>query len=137
MLIKYNNTNLHALSTYDGKDIKWLKPGWNEFDSTVWVQHEKDPSIQKMIADGVIELMAEKVKVKEGGKTVTKVLGKSDEELNIKHLDEKKAIEVVEATWDRDMLQRWADEETRHKVKRAVDKQLKPLLPESQTSTAD
>lgn len=59
MLIKYNNTNVHALPYVNqtaGKqliqspsDVKWLQPGWNEFPSEVWKQNEKHPQIKKMI----------------------------------------------------------------------------------------
>jgi hypothetical protein len=137
MLIRYTKNNIHALGSHDGKEIKWLTPGWNEFPSHIWKQYENDAEIKKMIADGAIELLADKVTVKEGRKTVTKVLGAGDEELRIKDLPEPRAIELVKQTLNRGMLQRWDDEETRHKVKRALAAQIKPLLPESQTSTAE
>lgn len=162
MFIKYNDTNVHALPyvTYrqvrlknkkTGKvrvanqvnemqspqDIKWLRPGWNEFPSSVWEQNKNHPGIQKMLEDGKIEVMAEKVQVKVGKKTVTKVVGQDDEEVALKHFAETRAIAVVKGTYNRDILQRWLDEETRHKVKRALTKQIEPLLNDNKEDDED
>ena len=49
----------------------------------------------------------------------------------------ERAAEIVKQTWNRDMLQRWLDEETRHKVKRTLTKQIKPLLNESKDEDND
>lgn len=134
MLIKYNKSNIHALAEHDGASVKkvhWLQPGWNEFPNKVFALYKNDPEILDMIDNGVIELMDEKVKV--GRKVET--VGVSDAELDIRKLEEKKAVEVIKGTLNLKMLQRWADEETRHKVKRAVEAQLKPLLPENRASS--
>lgn len=134
MFIKYNKNNLHALGTYDGKDIKFLRPGWNEFPSDIFKLYENDAEIKRMIEDKTIEVMAEKVVIQDGKRKITKIIGKDDEEVHVKELPEAKAIEVVKGTLNRDILQRWMDEETRHKVKRAIDAQLKPLLPDAKAS---
>lgn len=143
MFIKYNGTNVHAMGQVNATDmkmnqspqeVKWLQPGWNEFPSEIWKQNEKNPQIQKWLKKGVIELLSETVSVrirdKKTGKvkTVKKTLGSTDVEMTIKYFDEKKAIDIVKHTFNRDILQRWIDEERRHKVKRALDKQIKPLL---------
>ena len=106
MLIKYNRNNIHALGSFDGKTIHALKPGWNEFPSHIWKLYEKDEEIVGFLKEGAvgpdgkpvkgpaIELMAEKVKV--GSKTV--VVGKDDKELDIRVLDEKKAVEMARAS---------------------------------------
>lgn len=134
MFIKYNNTNLHALGSFDGKQISWLRPGWNEFPSALFKLYEKDPEILKMIEDKKIELLNEKVSQVKGKKKVTLHIGMSDEPIHTTDLPERKAIEIIKGTYNRDILQRWEDEETRHKVKRAIAEQVKPLLPESQAS---
>ena len=137
MLIRYNGTNIHALghlgspgaaATQAPMSIHPLRPGWNEFPKEVWDQYQNDPEIQKWIKEGKLELMAEKVVVKDGRKKSTKIIGTTDDELNIMDLPEAKAIEVVKATYNREMLQRWIDEENRHKVKRVLTKQIEPLL---------
>lgn len=129
MLIKYNKTNVHALGSKDGKVIYSIRPGWNEFPSNVWKQYTKDSEILRMIKNKEIELMTFK------NQKTKKVLGQTDAEIHVTDMSEDDAIECVKGTFSRPMLQRWLDEETRHKVKRTIDKQLKPLLPESQTST--
>lgn len=153
MFIKYNETNVHAMphvkmktvrlknkktgkvrteqridASLAPQDIKWLRPGWNEFPREVWEQNKSNPGIKKMIADGKIELLAEKVVTTVGKKKVTKIIGQDDEEVSLRDFSEVRALQIVKDTLDRDILQRWLDEETRHKVKRALSKQIKPLL---------
>lgn len=134
---------MHALGQTNAADqkmnqspqnVKWLQPGWNEFPSDVWKQNEKNPQIMAWIKKGVIQLLNEQVTVrvkdKKTGKikTVKKAVGSDDGTVKLTYFDEKKAIEITKSTWNRDILQRWLDEERRHKVKRALDKQIKPLL---------
>lgn len=153
MMIYYGGKNVHALphvttvpvtlrnkktgkkrtvmrvdTTQSPQDIQWLRPGWNEFPKHVWEQNENHPGVQKMLKDKTIRLMAEKIQIKSGKKKITKVVGQDDEEIDLKLFAEARAIEIVKETLNRDILQRWLDEETRHKVKRALTKQIEPLL---------
>jgi hypothetical protein len=153
IFIKYNDSNIHALpfvttkpvtlrnkktgkkrtvmrvdTSQSPQDIQWLRPGWNEFPSHVWEQNKDHPGIKAMLKNKKIELMSEKVQIKEGKKKITKIVGPSDEEVDLKLFAESRAIEIVKETLNRDILQRWLDEETRHKVKRALTKQIEPLL---------
>lgn len=153
MFIKYNDTNVHALphlnyvdkqvehprtgkiktvrtldTNQSPQDIKWLQPGWNEFPKHIWDQNKDHPQIQRMIKKGKIKLMAEKVTVKKGGKLVTKLVGPEDEQIKIRWFDEKRALSIVKDTYNREILQRWLDQETRTKVKKLIEKQLTPLL---------
>lgn len=115
-------------------EVKWLRPGWNEFPTDVWEQNKDNPAIQKLIKAKKIELMSHKatitVRDKRTGKLkkVERMIGADDSPIRLKYFDEKTAIEVVKSAFDRDMLQRWEDEETRHKVKKALRKQIEPLL---------
>lgn len=137
MLIKWNKSNIHAFGSYDGKQINFLRPGWNEFPSAIFELYKNDTEVLRFIKNKTLELMAEKVTLKtSSGKKVTKVIGQGDDELSLKDLSEEKAIEIVKGTFNRELLQRWTDEENRHKVKRELDKQTKPLLPENKTATA-
>lgn len=158
MFINYRGTNLHALpyvtmrpvtlknkktgkkrtiqrvdTSQSPNDIQWLRPGWNEFPSHVWNQNKEHPGIKKMLKDKMIELLSEEVSVlvrdKNGRKKrVKQIIGLGDEEVRLKHFTEIRAIEIVKETLNRDILQRWMDEETRHKVKRTLVKQIEPLL---------
>lgn len=153
MMIKYNNNNVHAMpfvqqrpvtlrNRKTGKkrtvmqanfnqspqDVQWLRPGWNEFPRHVWEQNMNHPGIQKMLKDKKIELMTDVVEIKKGKKTTTMPIGQDDEPVALKYFAENRAIEIVKGTLNRDILQRWLDEETRHKVKRALTKQIEPLL---------
>lgn len=138
MIINYKKNNLHALSSYDGKELVWLSPGMNEFPSHIWKIHEKDKEIVKMLDDKIIELFEAKVTYRnDDGKKVTKIIGKDDEPLDLKLLDEKKAIEVVKSTYKKNILERWNDEEFRHKVKRELEKQMKALFSDKKESESE
>lgn len=158
MFIKWNNTNVHALpfvtmvtktlrnkrtgkrrevqvpnTAQTPQDVKWFRPGWNEFPSMVWTQNFNHPQIQKFLRKKTIEVMAFKAEVvirdaKGKKKKIIKVIGLDDAPIKLKYFPDKMAISVVKSTWDRDLLSRWLDEERRFKVKRAIDKQLKPLM---------
>lgn len=162
MFIKYNETNCHALphvtqrpvtlvnkktgakrrvmridTTQSPTDIKWLRPGWNEFPKAVWDQNKDHPQIQKMLRKKKIELMSEKVTITKGGKKVTRVVGLEDEQIRLRWFDEKRALGIVKDTYDRELLQRWLDEESRSRVKRKLEKQITPLLAETQNEQDD
>lgn len=162
MFIQYNDTNVHALPTMryrevrlrnkkTGKirtvkkldvaqspnDVKWLRPGWNEFPKDVWEQNKDHPSIQSMLKSGKIVVMADKVVVQQGKKKIAKVVGQDDSEITLEVFPERRAIDIVKNTYDRDLIQRWLDEETRHKVKRALVKQIEPLRGPDKESEKD
>jgi hypothetical protein len=145
MMIKYNGTNVFSMARIsDAKkkgvvaqspeDVHWLRPGWNEFPKEVWEQNKSNPAIKKMLARKVIELFAVKAKIRVRSASTGKVrlvereLGTDDMPIKLKYLDEKLAIKIVLGTLNRDMLNRWLDEERRHRVKKAIRKQVKPLL---------
>lgn len=153
MFIQYNNTNVHALpylqyktvrvknkktgkvkmvqkisTNQSPQDIQWLKPGWNEFPKAVWDQNKDHPQIKKMIAKGKIVVMNETVTITQAGKKVKKLVGQTDESVKLKWFDPTRAKEIVKKTLDREILQRWLDAETRSPVKRALEKQIKPLI---------
>ena len=137
MFIKYNKVNLHALATYDGKQLAHLRPGWNEFPNHIWEQNKNDTEILRMIEEGDIEVMEEKIVEKVGKKTIVKIVGQTDGPVMLKDFDEKKAVDVVNDTYNVDLLQRWMDEESRHKVKRALDKKLKAIHEKGKPSTEE
>ncbi len=154
MLLKWNNTNVLAFPfktpsvTGDKKfmqspqDVKWLQPGWNEFPKAVWEQNKAHPMLQKYVKKGTIELFSypATIRVKgKNGKTKLKkvILGGDDRPLKLRWLDEKMAIIMVKSMFVRDILQRWTDEETRHKVKKALRKQIEPLLNTSEDEDDD
>lgn len=157
MFINYRGTNVHALgyvqmknktlrnrrtgkirvvqevASQSPQDIVWLRPGWNEFPKMVWEQNKNHPQVLHMIKKKQIILLEEKVTVLEKDKNgrkkkITKVLGQDDSEILLRDFSEARAIEIVKETLNRDILQRWLDEEMRHRVKRSIAKQIKPLL---------
>jgi hypothetical protein len=135
MFIKYSKSNLHVMSSHDGKEVYWLKPGWNEFPLHIWDAHKDHPETLRLMGEGSIEISQDKVSlVNPRGKKEVVSLGKTDQPVRLKDLDERRAIEIVGSTFDRGILQRWLDEENRSKVKRAVEKQLKPLLNDGTSS---
>jgi len=153
MFIKYNGSNVHALPYINTlalkemrnpsrknktmiqspQDVKWLRPGWNEFPRDAWEQNKENPAIQKMLKKGTIELLAHKAKIKvrtKDGKLkiVERMVGADDAPVRLRYFDEAMAINIAKGTFDRELLQRWMDEETRHKVKKVLGKQIEPLL---------
>lgn len=129
MFIKYNRPNVHMLpGGIDFKSIHRLMPGWNEFPSEVWKKLTEHPQIKRFVDEGIIEFLEEKKVEKKGKKQVVKMIGTDDSPIDLKDLTEAKAIKIVKETHRRELLQRWRDAETRTKVKRALTKQLKPLL---------
>lgn len=129
MFIKYNRANNHVLSTYRADETHVLRPGWNEFPKHIWEIHSNDAEIKRLMSEGHIEISDVKVVQQEGRKKTTVDLGKTDVEVHLTQIkDEKKAIEIVKGTFNREILQRWLDEETRSKVKRVIEKQIDPLL---------
>lgn len=146
MMIKYNGTNVHALpdlryvekrikNKKTGKvrivrtvdinqtpqDVHWLRPGWNQFPARVFEQHREHPAIKSMIEKGTIEFLPADLKNAKG-KTVKLAAATTDAEFNLADVNEKSAIEIGKATFDRELLQRWIDEESRPKVRRALEK---------------
>jgi hypothetical protein len=164
MFIKYNGTNVHALPLISYKAVRLrnkktgkirivqkvdnsqspqqvhsLRPGWNQFPMNVWKQNESAPSIQHMLKKKIIEVMNTKVNVNvrtTSGKIkkVVKTLGQDDSPVKLKYFDEVSAMKIAKATFNRDMLQEWLDEENRSKVKRVISKQLEPLLATTEKS---
>lgn len=122
MLIKYTGTNVHALATKDGKVIASLRPGWNEFPMALFKANENDSEVCAWIKSGKLAFLS-----KGYGKKAKPLHRFDDEELHLSELEADQALEVVKETYNRAMLQRWLDEETRHRVKRAVDKQLRKV----------
>lgn len=135
MLIKYNKANVHTLTTSDGKGSMWLKPGINEFPDHIWNENKAHPHVVDMMNNNEIELFKEEdVGIKPKGKVQKdqpRYLGQGDQPVRLCDIpDDKSAIEIVKATYDKNLLQRWMDEETRSKVKRELDKQLKSVMEE-------
>lgn len=157
MFIQYKDTNVHAMpqlayrpvrvkNKKTGKarmvdklvtdqapqDVFWLRPGWNEFPKKIWDQNSTHPQIVRMMKRKKIVLLTDTVEVKKGGKKVKLQVGLTDVPIRLRWFDAKRAIEILKNTLNRDLLQRWLDEETRSPVKRALEAQIKPLLPENQ-----
>lgn len=128
VMLKYNKENVHAVADLSNvahgvaapSSIHRILPGWNEFPKRVWDQYASHPDFVGMLKDGTIEIMTK-------GKKKEPIVAQDEFELS--KFDESTAIKLVADTQNRHLLQRWLDSETRGKVKKAIDKQLKPLLP--------
>lgn len=107
MLIHYdrpNVLNFPKLGANGQPDYVRFVPGVNEVDSDVWAQMQKDPTIKRMLEDGVL---------KEKSKSET-----------FKKLPAQGAEKVIAQTYDIGLLTKWKAEETRRPVISAIDKQL-------------
>jgi hypothetical protein len=162
MFIKYSGTNCHAMGNINKaslaamktpgreakaliqspQDVKWLRPGWNEFSTECWDQNKNHPQIVKMIKKNIIEIMNHTAKVKvrdKKGKVklVQRLIGQDDRPVRLTYFDEKSAVKIAKETWNRELLQRWLDEERRHKVAKVLRKQIEPLLNKSSDDDDD
>jgi len=132
MLLKYNRPNVHTIPSHDGRRSYTLRPGWNQIPKDHWESLKKDPELNRFVEERILEVSDFKKESKRGSKTVSKSVGHDDAPIILKELKESEAIRLVKDTFDREQLQVWLDAETRTKVKRALEKQIKPLLPGSQ-----
>jgi hypothetical protein len=136
-------TEMRVDTRQSPQEVFWLRPGWNEFPKHIWEQNKDAPSIKQMLKKGTIQLLShpveKKVRDKKTGKkkVIKLVLGQDDAEMTLRYFDEKQAIAIVKETWNRDILQRWLDEEMRHRVKRALTKQVEPLINNSKDDDDD
>lgn len=130
MLIKYNGLNVHSFPTdHQAKSIITLKPGINEFPSPVWALFKKHPVVMNMIENGLMELMTVETEVPEGSDEKPEVLGAEgdDKPVSLKKLKVKDAVSFAEQTFDLNKLEEWHAEETRVKVKKALESQMKKI----------
>lgn len=129
MWIKWDNTNCHAMGSIDGKEIFSLSPGWNDFPKRIWDENKDHPEILGFLEDKTIELLDEKKIVLNGKKKTVVSIGMDDEPLNLKDLSDGKALTIIKDTYKQDILNRWFDEDNRHKIKKAITARLKDLMP--------
>jgi hypothetical protein len=162
MFIHYKGTNVHAFplvqtklkkftSKKTGKkytkevivgsqspqDVYSLRPGWNEFPKNVWDQNKNNPGIVKMIEKKKIVVLNETIIVKEGKKNVKKVIGQDDEPIDLMLLTIERSLKIIKDTYNPAILSRWLDEDSRHKVKQAITKQIKPLINEAKDDDSE
>lgn len=132
MFLQYNRPNNHVLSTHGSMvggvmaqpEIHVLRPGWQEFPKHIYDMHKDDKMFKEMVKKG--DIVVSDVKVGAGKKAVA--LAEADVEVHLSEIkDEKKCIEIVKGTFNRELLQRWLDEETRSKVKRAINERVKEV----------
>lgn len=138
MFVHYSGTNVHALGFFNKANLKMnqspqyvkgLQPGWNEIPNELWEQNKGNPIIKHMLAKKTITIMPDVVTVTSGGKKKKVAVGQSDVKIRLRWFEEKRAVEIVKQTFNRDVLQRWEEEEQRPKVVKALKKQIEPLLP--------
>lgn len=101
-----------------GNHLMTLIPGVNEVDGKVWEEFRKSPAIKHYIAEGEIEEM-ELVAGKDN------VAGSAPFDLTA--LNQKDAVGLVKATFDKALLERWAEAESRKGVLDALEKQMDAL----------
>jgi hypothetical protein len=92
-----------------------LFPGANKVDAAKFMSIANHPTIQKMVADGILSY-DEPAKGKE-----------TSEMLHLKALKTKEAQDLIEQTIDVSLLQGWLKSETRAPIKNSIEKQLKEL----------
>lgn len=144
MFIQYTGTNVHAIGLINKTNLKMnqspqevlgIMPGWNEIPTEIWKQNETSPAIQHLLKSGKLIVLKEKavvmVRGKNGKKTKKAIeVGLHDKPMKLSWFKDEKFIvdTLIKKTFNRTILQRWADEEMRPKIRKALNMQLKPLL---------
>lgn len=101
-------------------------PGINKLDDLVWHGTKTHPGLKdnkafkQYIDDGLIVVERER----DGNQTESE---KKGEAVELAGLTAPQAVKIVENTLNMELLESWASSETRPKVRRAVEKQLKAL----------
>ena len=139
MFIQYNRPNNHVLTSYTPglapggvmamPEQHVLRPGWQEFPKRMYDLYKDDPEMKAMVKSGAV-VISDVIIAGEGKKAPKVALGQADVEVQLTKIEEKKAQEIVAGTFNRELLQRWLDEENRSKVKRALEKRMKDLFGE-------
>lgn len=100
----------NSLAKIFGNHLGSLKPGVNELEEKVWLELAKTPVVKHHVAEGEIEVLD---------------LPRSspDAPVAIDDLNVKEAIALVKSTFSKDLLNRWAEVESRKQVLDALEKQ--------------
>lgn len=126
MLVKNKTTSVISIpKTKDEENPGRLLPGVNEVSDSVW--KEVAPSMAIHVDAGALELL----ELAPGEVEIPK--GAAPESFPISGVAQKAALKLIPETLDRELLQRWADEEAaghkRAKVLEALKKQLEAIAP--------
>lgn len=105
MLVNYKLKNVYGCGEMQ------LIPGINKVDEKVWAEAQKFPKTKWLMENEHLEVVEG-----EGGK---KLEASADESLA--SLSEKKAVKLVEETFEMRLLEQWKKTEKRNKVLDALD----------------
>lgn len=94
-----------------GNHLMSLIPGVNEVDAKKWAEFKLSPTIKHHIAEGEIE-------------ELDLPIAHEDSPVQIGDLNQKDALSLVKATFDKALLDRWAANESRKGVLDALEKQM-------------
>lgn len=107
-----------------GNHLLTLLPGVNDVLPKAWEEFSKSPSIRHFIAEGEIEVLE-----------IPKAAATPASPIQIDKLNQKDALALVRATFDKALLERWAVSESRKPVLDALERQLDGLkLPKKDAS---
>lgn len=102
-----------------------LIPGVNRVDNETWSELRKNPIIQRMMAPDENG----KIYLKEVMEAPEKVIDGEAQDLS--GLTAKDASAIVAKCLNKELLDAWSEQESRPKVRKAIDTQLKKLQPGS------
>lgn len=100
----------NSLAKIFGNHLGSLKPGVNEMEEKVWLELAKTPVVKHHVAEGEIEVLE-------------LPRASPDSPVAIADLNVKEAVSLVKATFDKELLNRWAEAESRKQVLDALEKQ--------------
>lgn len=147
MIVKYNRPNIHY-----AYGIR-LIPGINNVDEKLWAIAADDSEIKRFVDSGIIEVVTPDqgtqktsedplagLSEEEKAKLEEKAFGDNKDGVKknaappelppvtpLSSFNDKKALSMVEETYDVKILKEWLDSEKRSKVKRAIEEQIQKL----------
>lgn len=104
----------NSLAKIFGNHLGSIKPGVNEMEEKVWIELAKTPVVKHHVAEGEIEVLE-------------LPRASPDSPVAIADLNVKEAVSLVKATFDKELLNRWAEVESRKQVLDALEKQMDAL----------
>lgn len=118
-MIIINNTKSPIATTHEEARYT-LKPGVNDVPPNVWAAWRTTKVMAFMIEEG-------KVKEPEAGAPNVEEAELGDTVPDLSKLSITKSCELVRATFDQELLEKWITDESREKVLKAMEKQLEKI----------
>ncbi len=126
MLVNYKKPNLLGVP-YEGGLLQ-IKPGVNNIPDKIWKKVAENPTIKQKMGAGYLKIAAEapeKPKSKVSDESQLDLDGEGEEgNVSLSDMNATEATELINETFDEDLLLEWKKDETRKGVLKVLDEQI-------------